>query len=219
MRTKSSWLAAGVAIVAASVGLLSTTTNAAAPGTPPVAAATMTPPTGTSSTSFTVLPPSAATCPGDAVAGYRLNSFIVPITKDPATLTYDVNGPTTNGSDNIYPLVSTTGSPFAMATSLGVGNGLITGIPTFNWSAFVGALPAGDYVVGIACTLATAGVVNTVTYFSTAITLTSDLSYSPVTPPEQVPEVPLNVLLPISAAAILGGGFVIARKRHRQTLA
>jgi hypothetical protein len=36
-------------------------------------------------------------------------------------------------------------------------------------------------------------------------------------PPVDVPEVPLNVLLPVSAAAILGAGFLVARKRHSQT--
>jgi hypothetical protein len=39
------------------------------------------------------------------------------------------------------------------------------------------------------------------------------LAYSYV-PRAQVPEVPLNVLLPLSAAGILGAGFLIARKRH-----
>jgi hypothetical protein len=33
-------------------------------------------------------------------------------------------------------------------------------------------------------------------------------------PRAQVPEVPLNVLLPASAAVILGAGFLVARKRH-----
>lgn len=34
-----------------------------------------------------------------------------------------------------------------------------------------------------------------------------------VDPPPDVPEVPLNVLLPISAAAVLGGGYLVTRKR------
>ena len=34
------------------------------------------------------------------------------------------------------------------------------------------------------------------------------------TPPVEIPEVPLNVLLPLSAAALLGGAFVITRKRQ-----
>jgi hypothetical protein len=38
-------------------------------------------------------------------------------------------------------------------------------------------------------------------------------TYGNVIPPD-VPEVPLNVLLPASAAAILGTGFLIARKRQ-----
>jgi hypothetical protein len=43
-------------------------------------------------------------------------------------------------------------------------------------------------------------------------------TYGVVTPPD-VPEVPLNVLLPISAAGILGAGFLVARKRHNHTAA
>jgi hypothetical protein len=34
------------------------------------------------------------------------------------------------------------------------------------------------------------------------------------TPPVDIPEVPLNILLPISAVALLGGAMVIARKRQ-----
>jgi hypothetical protein len=43
-------------------------------------------------------------------------------------------------------------------------------------------------------------------------------TYGVVTPPD-VPEVPLNVLLPASAAAILGAGFLVARKRSSRTAA
>ena len=43
-------------------------------------------------------------------------------------------------------------------------------------------------------------------------------TFGPVAPPD-VPEVPLNVLLPVSAAAILGAGFLIARKRSSQMAA
>ena len=61
----------------------------------------------------------------------------------------------------------------------------------------------------------------TVTYFSGTITLTGieGATYTFVSAPPNVPEVPLNVLLPISAAAILGAGFLVARKRHSHTLA
>lgn len=43
-------------------------------------------------------------------------------------------------------------------------------------------------------------------------------TYGPVADPV-VPEVPLNILLPGSAAAILGAGFLIARKRSSHTAA
>lgn len=214
MRTKFTWVVAGATLAVASVGLLSGTAIAANPGTPPVAAITVTPPTGTSSTAFTALPPSPSFCPGDAVAGYRINSFVVPAAKDPATLTYNGSGPVTTGTDNVYPLYDTTGTAFINATP-GLGDGLITGVPQFSWAVFVGALPAGTYHIGLACTLN--GV--TQTYYSTDVALTAALGYSVVSVPPNVPEVPLGILLPISAAAILGGGFLVARKRHNQVLA
>lgn len=216
MLTKFTRVVAGVALAAASVGLFSSTATAANPGTPPVAPVTVTPPTGTGTTSFTVLPPQPSFCPGDAATGgYRLNSFVTPVSNDPATLTYN-NGPV---GTNTYALVTPQGTPFVDASSLGIGDGLIGGIPTFSWSAFAGAgLPAGNYYIGIACTLATAGVVNTVTYYSTTVTLGVDgATYAVVSAPPDVPEVPLNVLLPISAAMILGAGFLVARKRHAHT--
>jgi hypothetical protein len=212
MRTKFTRVVAGAAFAVASVGLFSSTANAAGPGTPPVAAITVTPPTGTSSNEWTALPPAPSFCPGDGVAGYRLNSFVTPVTNDPATLTYDSNGPI---GTNTYALVTAAGSPFVAALP-GLGDGLVTGVPAFSWAPYAGAgLPAGNYFIGIACTLATAGVTNTVTYFSTTVTLGVDgATYAVVSAPPDVPEVPLNVLLPISAAAILGAGFLVARKRH-----
>ena len=208
MISKYTRVLAGAAIAVASVGLLSSSASAA-PGT-----ITVTPSSGTSTTAFTAVPPSPSFCPGDAATnGYRLNSFVVPIAVDPATLTYDSNGPVTNGTDNKYPLYDSTGTAFTNSTGLGIGAGLILSPPPFSWSVFDGVLPAGNYHIGLACTLGGA----TVTYFVADITLTASHSYSPAGPPPDVPEVPLNVLLPISAAVILGGGFVVARKRHQQT--
>lgn len=207
MRTRFTWLMAGAALTVASVGLLSSTANAA-----PVAPIKVTPSTGTSATVFTALPPAPSFCPGDGVAGYRLNSFVTPVANDPATLKYDSNGPI---GTNTYPLVDQFGSPF-LAALPGLGDGLVTGVPSFSFAAFAGAgLPAGNYFIGIACTLATAGVTNTVTYFSTTVTLGVDGStFAVVAAPPDIPEVPLNVLLPVSAAAILGAGFLVARKRQ-----
>jgi hypothetical protein len=213
MRTKFTRVVAGAAVAVASVGLFASTAGAANPGTPPVAAIIVTPPTGTSANTFTAVPPAPSFCPGDAVAGYRLNSFVTPVSNDPATLVYNSNGPI---GTNTYPLVDQFGTPF-VAQNPGLGDGLVTGVPAFSWAPFAGAgLPAGNYFIGIACTLATpAGVTNTVTYFSSTVTLGVDgATYAFVTPPNDVPEVPLNVLLPISAAVILGAGFLVARKRH-----
>lgn len=215
MRMNLIRVVAGATIAAASIGLYAGAASAAAPGTPPVAPATMTPPSGTATSTFSLLPPPASKCPGDAATnGYRLQSYIAPAAVDPATLTYDANGPTAAGS---FPLYDVATSPFVNAVSLGIGDGIISGIPQFSLGVFdgQGLLPAGDYNVGFACSLAGA----TVTYWSTKITLSAALAYSPAGPPPDVPEVPLNVLLPLSSAAILGGGFLVARRRHRHSMA
>jgi hypothetical protein len=209
MLKQLSRVVAGVALAATSFGLLSNTASAAPAGTVAV-----TPPTGTGTTSFTVLPPQPSFCPGDAVAGYRLNSFVSPVSNgDPGLLTYNNNGPI---GTNAYPLVDPGGTPFVNATSLGIGDGLITGIPTFSFAAYAGAgLPAGNYYIGISCTIAVSGVLTTAKYWQSTVTLGVDGStFAFVTPPNDVPEVPLNVLLPVSAAAILGAGFLVARKRQ-----
>lgn len=98
-----------------------------------------------------------------------------------------------------------------------VGGGAVKAFTVFN-----GDEPnLGEWGCG---PLATAAIISQTCYIRvvpndvTNITLDEfyPFTYGVVTPPD-VPEVPLSVLLPVSAAAILGAGFLVARKRHNQT--
>ena len=132
----------------------------------PTAGNTLT--SGGSATAFALTPPAGAACSGDsATGGYRVQSYIVPSSVSPATLTYDSNGPTPNGTGaNLrLPLFATTGTPIidrttAVETAPGTG-GLITGMPTINFAVFGSSgptvVPAGSYNVGFACTLGNPG--------------------------------------------------------------
>ena len=120
---------------------------------------------GASATPFALAPPAGASCSGDsATGGYRVQSYIVPASVDPGTLTFDSSGPTPQdtGVNVRLPLFSSIGgSPFidqttAVATTAG-GEGLLTGLPSFSFAVLgtdgPALLPAGTYNVGLACTL------------------------------------------------------------------
>jgi hypothetical protein len=96
---------------------------------------------------------------------------------------------------------------------------IVGGNATKNFTVFNGDEPnLGEWGCG---PLATAPITSQTCYIRVVANDINDVNndeflpftYGPVTPPD-VPEVPLNVLLPASAAAVLGAGFLIARKRH-----
>jgi hypothetical protein len=121
---------------------------------------------GTSDTTFTLRLPAGASCGGDSANdGYRVQSYMVPASVDPSTLTFDASGPVPNtlGAGFRQPLYDTTGSPYVDAQTANAaappGPGPIINIPDFNYGAvFVpGNIPAGAYNLGIACTQGPAG--------------------------------------------------------------
>lgn len=130
------------------------------PGTPNAGTALT---SGGSATAFAMTPPSGAACSGDtATGGYRVQSFMVPSSVDVATLTFNASGPLPAGSGSSYrqPMFSAAGSPFVNRTT-GVSTGSLVSLPTFSF-AFVGTdalafLPAGNYKIGYACTVGSAG--------------------------------------------------------------
>ena len=160
-----------VAIAASIVPLLSAPTANAA-GVPQPGGATIRTPggaadlsSGTSASTFTVRLPSGAACGGDSANdGYRVQSYIVPASVDPSTLTFDLSGPIPNtvGAGYRQPLYDTTGTPYVNAQTAAAatppGPGPIVNIPDFDYKVFApGNIPAGAYNVGIACTLGPAG--------------------------------------------------------------
>lgn len=126
-------------------------------------------PGGGSDTDFAVRLPTDAACTGDSASDeYRVQSYMVPSSVDPATLTYGSNGPLPagTGADFRQPLYDTAaGTPYVNAqTDIKLGpdqGGVISGMPVFDFHVYGQAegstgpelVPEGTYNVGIACTL------------------------------------------------------------------
>ena len=110
---------------------------------------------GVSATVFELQLPADATCPGDSLHDqWRVQSFIIPVDDDPATIPYGVNGP--EGTDQ-YALYEVNTSPYTdilLRANAGVGQpGVITAVPALSFAVFPpGTLPTGRYRMGIACT-------------------------------------------------------------------
>ncbi len=133
---------------------------------------------GGSSTSFTLKLATGAACTGDSASGgYKLQSYMVPSSVDPGALTYGSAGPTPSGTGANFrePLFDVASNPYANqqtanAASAG-GPGPIINVPSFNFAVFSpGDIPAGDYNIGIACTLN--GAVDK--FFNAPMTVTTD---------------------------------------------
>ena len=142
--------------------------------------ATLTQSSGTGATNFTINLGGSASCPGDGIAGYRWQTFMIPAAADiDATLTFGNNGPTAVGSEFRQPLWDTLGSPvvqklpdIAVAPAT---TGGISGIPNFNFEVYSpGNIPNGTYKIGVACTLGPASVTQLKSYWSQRITITND---------------------------------------------
>jgi hypothetical protein len=147
--------------------------------------ATITPTSGTSATNFKLnLGTNLGTnpvCPGDsATGGYRIQSFMIPESADiDATLTFGSSGPTAVSGQFRQPLFDTNGSPYVnkltdQAVPPAVTGG-ISNLPNFNWGTVFapGDVPAGQYNIGIACTLGGAGPTQLQSYWSRVITVTT----------------------------------------------
>jgi hypothetical protein len=127
---------------------------------------------GGSATAFGLALPEGAACTGDSAGGnYRVQSYMVPASVSPASLTFDSMGPVPQGTgaDFRQPLYDTTRKPYVnaltdIATAPG-GPGTISQIPAFSLAVFADApdltgpqiIPPGSYNLGIACTHGPAG--------------------------------------------------------------
>lgn len=142
--------------------------------------------TGGSATAFALSPPEGAACSGDsATGGYRAQTYMVPSTVDPSSLTFSNAGPLPAGSGAAFvqPLYSNVGSPWVNKTTA-VSTGLLVGLPilSFAWAADVGGItffPAGIYNIGFACTKGTASATQLDKYWNTQITIAASAADVP----------------------------------------
>ena len=142
--------------------------------------ATLTQSAGTGATPFTINLGGSASCPGDGIAGYRWQTFMIPAAADiDATLTFGASGPTAVGSEFRQPLWDLSSSPVVqklpdIAVSPAVTGG-ISGIPNFDFQVYSpGDVPNGTYKIGVACTLGVASPTQLKSYWSQQITVTND---------------------------------------------
>jgi LPXTG-motif cell wall-anchored protein len=144
---------------------------------------------GGSATVFSLQLPSGAACSGDSASSdYRVQSYMVPSSVDPASLTYGSQGPLPLGTGANYrqPLFTTTTQRYVnqttgVASSPG-GGGQVPTLPGFNFAAapFAGGpsfLPPGPYNVGIACTSALGTVLDK--YWNVVMTFATSAADSP----------------------------------------
>jgi hypothetical protein len=133
---------------------------------------------GKGSTSFSFLPQGKSECQGDSAEGnYRIQSFIVPQTVDPKSLTFESTKPAGVGNWALYDVNT---RPYVQdLTSVAVAPdkpGRIDSIPQLSFAVFPpGTLAPGLYKMGIACSL-----MNDATrIWETTIEITEDLNDSP----------------------------------------
>lgn len=122
--------------------------------------------TGNSTTAFSLNLPPGAACTGDsATSGYRVNSYMIPSTVDPGTLSFDNDGPVPFAfgepqSSFRQPLYKTTSEAmvqgFTAAADTEGGPGSVVNVPAFDFKVFEPVdgeptLPVGEYILGLAC--------------------------------------------------------------------
>lgn len=135
---------------------------------------------GGSATVFAMSLPTGASCTGDTTTGgYKVQSYMVPSSVDPTTLTFDSSGPipAATGANYRQPMFSATGSP-VVNRNTAVETGLLTGLPTMSFALFGEGgptiVPAGTYNLGFACTLGAAGADQIDKYWNVQLTFAVD---------------------------------------------
>lgn len=118
---------------------------------------------GGSDTAFALFPESGAVCTGDSASGgYRVQTYIVPSSVDPGTLTYNAAGPVPAGTGATLrqPMFAAVGQAPFINRSTAADTGLLIGFPAegFSFGVFAdqgsAVVPPGRYNLGFACTLA-----------------------------------------------------------------
>lgn len=134
---------------------------------------------GTTATPFSLQLPIGASCRGDSANdGYKVQSYMVPESVDPATLAFGSVGPVPTGAGAAFrqPLFDTTTAPVVnhqtAAATKPPGPGPIVNIPAADFMVFrAGDIPAGTYNVGIACTRGPVGPKQLDTFWNTTLVI------------------------------------------------
>jgi hypothetical protein len=194
------------------------------------------PANGASNTTFTLTLPPGAACTGDSAHNYHLYSYAVdaskvPVSAIPTSINFSTGQPVVNGV-NQPVLIDSGGSPYGPINTLPGSTtnpqGDVPTPPQFNWSPYANAdfgtgfdLYPGTFNMGIACADVN-GAVDGNHFWNTQVTFTA-LQTNPndftwvIPPPNQTPETPLAVGLPLSALALAGGATFVLRRRNRAT--
>jgi hypothetical protein len=148
-------------------------------GTPPTDGQSISVASGSSDTVFSLtLATPNNVCPGDTATGnYRWNTYMVPESVDPATLTYNASGPIAPAAGVFtQPLYSSLSGAPQVNKNTAVTTGQIVGTQTINFAVFTpGQIPAGTYEIGYACSKSG----QTERYWSTRITVTASATGGP----------------------------------------
>lgn len=188
-KMKRLWALGAAAVIGGVVAPLVAAPAAFAAPTPQSPGATMTTAqgaatfsTGNSGSNFSLRLPAGASCPFDSAnSGWAWQTYMVPTTKDPSTLTFSSAGPSPASfgtySSFSEPLFTTGGNAIkdqqTAAASAPPGPGQIVNIPDMSFSAVwvPGNVPAGTYNIGVACTAP--GRVEDI-FWNTTMTVTTD---------------------------------------------
>lgn len=141
--------------------------------------------TGGSSTPFRIKLDRQAACTGDSAnSGYRIQSYLVPESVDPGTLTFDAGvGPAPADGQFRASLYETSSTSFvdqqtAEASEAGGPGPVIQPLPALSFAVFDPALgfpfTPGTYNVGIACTLGPPSPTQLDRYWNTVMAVTAD---------------------------------------------
>lgn len=142
---------------------------------------------GGSGTAFSLRLPAGSACEGDSANdGYRVQTFMVPASVDPATLQFDIAGPIPNGTGAAFrqPLYDGSGNAYVDQQTANAsptpGPGPIINIPAFSYGVYAtGDIPAGTYNIGIACTLGPASVTQLDRFWNVEVTFVTDAGDQP----------------------------------------
>ncbi len=200
------------AIPVATLALLLSGTAAVAAPDPPTGGGgplTLTPTTGNNFTALTAR--SSGPCPTTSQA-YNVVFFHTPPDGSPSPFNRE-----SAGNANGFPAVTTTTAGFS--TTGPISAPFRNTFQDFAQEVGENSVPLGEYRVRLQC-LDNDFDQNVVRTFTGALNFTSSTSYrvqAPAQPNPVIPEVPLAVLIPIAAIALIGGATVVARRRSGVT--